>query len=256
MKLLKYKSTAILLCLLLNTLWSFKTYATPTSTTPSPRLTEYEWMTTATWYRHHADDIEAAKKDDTELVFIGDSITESWGWNEKYQAVFQKIFGQYKSVNLAIGGDMTQNLLWRLDHGAAGSLNPKVVVLMIGVNNLNLGKHTPEQTALGVGTVIERLQTAFPNAHIINHAILPYEEKANHPNRIRAKTTNAILKQFAEGSAKVHYVNFGKHLLNKKGNISKAIMDDFLHPTPKGMAILGAKLKPHVDKLLRADKNE
>ena len=48
----------------------------------------------------------------TWLVFIGDSITEGW-----HPQVFQHFYGHRLALNLGIGGDATQGLLWRLDHG-------------------------------------------------------------------------------------------------------------------------------------------
>jgi hypothetical protein len=35
-----------------------------------------------------------------------------------------------KTVNIGIGGDKTQNVLWRLDHGGVAGLDPKIVVVL------------------------------------------------------------------------------------------------------------------------------
>lgn len=219
------------------------------SVTPSPRTVAYEWMSVDTWYRHHADDVEASRTTPAELVFIGDSITESWAWSDAYTTEFNRYFGQYRTVNLAIGGDKTENLLWRLTHGAAGNLNPKVVVLMIGTNNLGLGNQTSEQTALGVGAVIQQLQASFANAHIVCLGILPYDEKATSPNRARVKKANSIIAQLANNS--VSFYDFGQWFVDDQGTITTTLMYDFLHPTPKGMSLLGAKLQPVLAKYLQ-----
>ncbi|MDB6027461.1 MAG: lipolytic protein family, partial [Verrucomicrobiales bacterium] len=69
-----------------------------------------------------------------DVLFVGDSITQGWeGTGGK--PVWQKYYGKMKAVNIGISGDQTQHVLWRLDHGNADGLKPKVTVLMIGTNN-------------------------------------------------------------------------------------------------------------------------
>ncbi len=68
---------------------------------------------------------------DTQIVFIGDSITAFWltdlgidTWNQFYASR-----GAY---NYGVAGDQTQNVIWRIEHMELDCLNAKVVVLMIG----------------------------------------------------------------------------------------------------------------------------
>src|ERR1700745_2834903 len=51
---------------------------------------------------------EAGK--DCQLIFIGDSITQ--GWEGEGKQVWADHYNQYKAVNLGIGGDRTQHVLW------------------------------------------------------------------------------------------------------------------------------------------------
>ena len=92
-----------------------------------------------------AEDRAIAQQGGIDLLFLGDSITEMWPAD-----AFEANFGRYDPANFGIGGDKTQNLLWRLRNGAVGQLDPKVVVLMIGVNNFGLGDDTPEDVFRGV----------------------------------------------------------------------------------------------------------
>ncbi len=50
-----------------------------------------------------------------DLVFVGDSITD--GWRGGGKAIWQKDFAPLKALNLGIGGDRTEHVLWRLQNG-------------------------------------------------------------------------------------------------------------------------------------------
>ena len=88
------------------------------------------------------------RPDRVDLLFVGDSITE--GWLADGRATWDREYAPLHPYNLGIGGDETQHVLWRLDHGEVDGLNPGAVVLLIGTNNLGNAGHTPEQTAAGV----------------------------------------------------------------------------------------------------------
>ena len=70
---------------------------------------------------------------DAKVIFLGDSITYRWSklgkpvWTSKYEP--------RKAYNYGIGGDRTENILWRIQHGEFEKVDPKLVVLMIGKDN-------------------------------------------------------------------------------------------------------------------------
>jgi len=77
-----------------------------------------------------------ARANDIKIVFAGDSITSCWThgaglkiWNERYAPL--------GAINLGISSDVSQNLLWRLQNGVIEPLHPKMVMLLIGSNNMN-----------------------------------------------------------------------------------------------------------------------
>lgn len=210
-----------------------------------PRSIEYEWMDLATWYQQHTDDIKVADTQSVDLLFIGDSITAAWPsdlWN--------KYFAPYKAANFAIGGDTTQNLLWRLQHGNAAKLKPKVVNILIGVNNMGLENATPQQAYCGIMSVVNATQLLYPNAQILLNQLLPWGEHANSPLREKVKTVNTLLSERAL-SSQVTLFQFGKQLLKENGDIDKRIMADFLHPTTAGYQIYAKHLQPQIQTLIK-----
>lgn len=212
------------------------------ATIPSPRVTEYPWMSIERWRDMHAEDTSIAAADDIDLLFLGDSITEGWTesiWNEN--------FAPHGAANFGIGGDKTQNLLWRLRNGSTGKLDPEVIVLMIGVNNFGLGEATPLEVARGVEAVVDQLQLNFGGSKIVLLGILPVGKEAGTDIRQKVSETNTLLESFGSRDGVVFH-DIGGAFLEKDGSMSPEIMADFLHPTEKGYAVfaeqLNAILKP------------
>lgn len=199
-----------------------------TSTTPAPRETEYDWMSIAQWKEKHAAHVETAAKGQGELVFFGDSIIDGWQWSPAWK----RDLAAFEPVNLGIGGDKTESILWRLENGETGKLDPKAVVLLVGTNNFGHRDETPEQVYRGVKAVVEALLESFPNAKILCLAIFPSGEKPDTRDRARIAEANAMIAGLRGDRVKV--LDLGAALLEPDGTISKEIMGDFLHPTAAG----------------------
>ena len=69
------------------------------------------------------------------LIFDGDSITAFWKTPNGYPT-WRTHFEMLGAFDFGIAGDRTENLLWRLSQGQVDGLNPKLIVLLIGTNNL------------------------------------------------------------------------------------------------------------------------
>jgi lysophospholipase L1-like esterase len=179
-----------------------------------------------------------------QMVFDGDSITENWQnfgrqiWAQRYE--------KFNAVDFGIGGDRTQNLLWRLSHGQGAGLHPKLVVLMIGANNIRMHADQIEE---GVTAVVKSYQKYFPDAVILLQGILPRNEKADDPLRATAKQVNKTIAKLDDGKH-VIFIDFGSKFLQPDGSISREIMPDFLHPSEKGYQIWADAIQPFIDRYL------
>src|SRR5205814_1275689 len=99
-----------------------------TAVTPVPREQ-------APWVKRHKAFLERAKQGDVDVLFLGDSITQ--GWEGAGKQVWKDHFEKLKAANFGIGGDQTQHVLWRITEGKElEGIHPKVIVLMIGTNNM------------------------------------------------------------------------------------------------------------------------
>ncbi len=206
----------------------------PLAVTPAPRLVSHSWMSLATWYRMHADQVEQAEKGDAKVVFVGDSITEGWHWGEG--ALWKEHFEPMQSLNLGIGGDMTQNVLWRLQHGAAMNLDPDYVICLIGTNNFGHTDEGPEAVAEGVFEVVRLLQEKFSNAQIACYGVFPRSELSDHLDRAKIRELNARVSE-VDNWERVTFLDIGEQFLDAQGSIPSSLMPDFLHLSPEGYAI-------------------
>ncbi len=217
----------------------------PSGIVPTKRAVDYEWMSIKAWEKQHADDTVIAEFEQVDVLFVGDSITAGWDWQ-----IWQTNFAPLKAANFGIGGDNTGNVLWRLQHGAVGNLQPKLIVLLIGVNNIGGLQESPEQAADGVTRVVHQLQLAWPNSKILLNAVFPFEQDPKSPNRDKVKQLNKIIGKLGNNKT-IFFKDYGPLLLEKDGSISPEIMKDFLHPTPKGYQVWANAMTPDITALLK-----
>jgi lysophospholipase L1-like esterase len=193
-----------------------------------------------------------AQKGNIDVLFLGDSITDAWGGeghNPKSAGkdIFAKEFEPLKAANFGIGGDRTQHVLWRLENGELEGIHPEVVMLMIGTNNA--GTNTAEQIADGITAIVKEIHKRSPQTKILLLGIFPRGQKPN-PLREKIKQVNAIVSKLDDGGNTVKYLDIGDKFLEPDGTISKEIMPDYLHLTPKGYQIWADAVKEPINELL------
>src|SRR5881396_577363 len=94
-----------------------------------------------------------------------------------------EIFGGGNGGNFGGGGDTTQNVIWRLENGELDGVNPKIIVLMIGTNNVGTTVRTNDEAfaddvARGVKKILDICREKAPKAVIILTAITPRNDDA------------------------------------------------------------------------------
>jgi beta-glucosidase len=182
----------------------------------------------------------------TQLVFIGDSITQ--GWEREGKAVWDKHYRSREAINLGIGGDQTQQVLWRLRRGNLKGIRPRAAVVMIGVNN-SFDKFTSSKAiAEGIIAIVKLVRTKLPRTKILLLGILP---AGRTPGRLRRKIAgaNRLASRVADGKM-IHYLDIGARFLGSKRVISREIMPDYLHLSEKGYAIWAKAIEPKLKTLL------
>jgi lysophospholipase L1-like esterase len=211
----------------------------------------------SSWLDTHAKLVEyvRANKGPVDVLLVGDSITQQWGSpldTGTLNAAWKNNFGTLKTVNLGIGGDKTQNVLWRLDHGGVEGLEPRLVVVMIGNNNMFFTPETGiEAAAKGIQTVVANIREKFPKAAVISAKILPAHEPGNRFYEDIKKTNLALDALKLDGDSKVHVLDLAADFTNADGTLKKNLFTpDNIHISPAGYSAYAGRLKPLVEKLL------
>ncbi len=188
----------------------------------------------------------AVESDNCELLFCGDSITAQWIHGQGPES-WNTHFAPRGALNIGIGGDETQHLLWRLQNNPyIKQLKPKHIILLIGTNNLGNAQHSPEDTARGIQTVINNLQQALPKAILHLLAIFPRSQQSDEPLRQAVCATNALLEKQDWPSGVIHH-DIGNIFLEADARICEDVMYDYLHLTERGYQRYAEALIPFLN---------
>ena len=106
-----------------------------------------------------------ANQGNIDLIFVGDSITQ--GWEGQGKDVWEKYYSHRKPLNLGIGGDRTQHVLWRLDNGNIEGIQPKVAVVMIGTNNSGNDRNSAGEIVDGIKAIVSKLRRKLPETKVL-----------------------------------------------------------------------------------------
>jgi lysophospholipase L1-like esterase len=219
-----------------------------TATLPVPRPKNDPWL------KRHEGFVEIARTPARcDLLFLGDSITDQW--RSKGRAIWDREYAPHGAVNFGISGDRTQHLLWRLQNGEIGTLRPKVVVLMIGTNNVGFEgdqkrvRNTAPQIAEGIRANVAYLRRQLPQAKILLLGVFPRGDP-DSPARADVTEVNRRIARLHDGR-RVFFLDIGPAFLGADGTLAADIMPDKLHPTPKGYGRWSEAIRPTLARLLK-----
>ena len=210
-----------------------------TSTTPIPRELDW-WAARTTQLQENVDRLG----NDAKVIFVGDSITQ--GWEGNGAAIWQQTFAPCNAINLGIGGDRTEHVLWRMQNGNLRGLAPDVAVVMIGTNNF--GQEESDSAAVvldGVVAVVEQLKKSLPNVQVLLLDIFPRGKSFNAMRGSILQVNQALQATFATDS-RVSFFPIGHLFIEEDGSINPDIMPDYLHLSTQGYQIWADAITPQV----------
>jgi lysophospholipase L1-like esterase len=212
----------------------------------------------------HEQLLAKTKQGRTDVYFEGDSITRRWGATDYPELLenWKKNFFGWNAADFGWGADRVENILWRLENGELDDVNPKVIVLLAGTNNVG-NKVPPEggvgsaaaNVARGLEAVVRVMQSKAPSAVIILMGIFPRND--NMAVMPEIDRINANLAGMADGR-KIRYLDINDKLADRDGKLHDGMMNDRdkLHPTVNGYQVWADALKPVFTELLGPPASE
>jgi len=204
----------------------------------------------------HEQLLKKARSGRIDLYFLGDSITRRWGATDYPQLLehWNATFHGWNAGNFGWGGDKVENILWRIENGELDGVNPRVIVLMAGTNDVESEMSTTgagaAATQIGdrIRDLLEAVRARAPNATVILMGILP---RGDHPAVMPViDGVNQRIALLADGN-KVRYLNINPLLTSADGALLPGMMmGEQLHPALPGYRVWAAALEPLLARLL------
>lgn len=207
----------------------------------------------------HEQLVAKAKSGRIDLYFLGDSITRRWGctdpqWTPLLANWNANFFG-WNAGNFGWGGDRIDHMRWRIENGELDGVNPRVIVILAGTNNVG-DKVGDETKVAGIVASYDALlatcRAKAPGAKIVITGIFPRNDNRAVLGEIGQ--INAALAERADGQS-TFYLNVNDRLADAQGTLREGMAIDGLHLDVKGYQVWADGLEPILTRLLgpRAD---
>ncbi|MEY4167889.1 MAG: hypothetical protein RIR52_1713 [Acidobacteriota bacterium] len=200
-------------------------------------------------YRDANRQVQPPAKGEERVVFLGDSITDSWKLDE--------YFPGRPYINRGISGQTTPQMLLRMRPDVI-ALSPKVIVILAGTNDIagNTGPMTPEMIQQNYTSIAE---LAKANGIIpVFASILPVHDYG--PRRVSTRRSpelivklNEWLKGYCEKNNLI-YLDYFSRMTDEKGSLRAELANDGLHPNAQGYRIMAPLAEAAIQQALNRQK--
>ena len=203
-------------------------------------------------YKEANSKLSMPARNDERVVFLGDSITDSWKLDE--------YFPGRNFINRGISGQTTPQMLIRFRPDVI-ALRPRAVVILAGTNDIagNTGPMSIESIQNNIKSMAE-LATAN-KIKVVLASVLPISDynKNNQGNPIirsvirppeKILALNKWVKEYAAQNRHI-YLDYFSATADEKGFLHPEIANDGLHPNAEGYRIMAPLAAKAIDAALR-----
>jgi lysophospholipase L1-like esterase len=226
----------------------------PATLEEAQKIIEQQWNRLQDWaqLKRYADadaELGPPKAGEQRVVFMGDSITDSWPLAQSFPGK--------PYVNRGISGQTTPQMLIRMRPDVI-ELEPKVVVILAGTNDIarNTGPITLKQIEDNYASMAEL--AAAHHIAVIFSSVLPVHDKGRTPQTPRRSPEsigqlNDWLKNYC-AEHKLVYLDYYSHMLGPDGMLRTDLSADGLHPNAEGYKIMAPLAEQAIEKALKTGK--
>ena len=205
-------------------------------------------------YRDANRNLAAPAQGEARVVFMGDSITDSWAAHARYGPFFP---GK-PYVGRGISGQTTAQMLVRFRPDVI-ELKPKAVVILAGTNDIagNTGPASNEDIQRNIQSMSELAKAN--NIKVVLASITPTSAYHTAERGVPQTTTRPIdrirainewMKKYAADNGHV-YLDYFSAMVDQTGVMKAELTADDLHPNAAGYAIMAPLAQAAIDKALR-----
>ncbi len=172
------------------------------------------------YYFHQTNQFEILPNSDSDIIFLGDSITDECEWAE--------LLGNPNVKNRGISGDTIDRILNRLDEIMKSK--PKKIFLMVGINDfLNSGKSV-KKTLEDYKKILLEIRQNTPTTQVFIQSVLPVNNKINKfwLNTDTVIKLNDSLKELAK-ELSFQYIDLYSHLADSQNQLDDRYTLDGVH---------------------------
>ncbi len=200
----------------------------------------------------HGELLGKRKQGKIDVYFMGNSIVRRWGATDypELLASWNANFHGWNAADFGWGADRVEHMLWRLDDGELDDVNPKVIVILAGTNNLPGrpgGQARVDDITRGLHALVDSARAKAPGATIVLTGIFPRRGDAAMAADIQR--INANMAGWANGRS-IRWVDVNAQLGDAAGLPLEGMTVDGLHPTVRGYQIWADALKPILTDIL------
>jgi lysophospholipase L1-like esterase len=177
------------------------------------------------------------------LIFLGDSITEWWD-----KDIYERDYSRYKNINLGVAGLTTHGLMDIVNSESFRNYQPKLIVLMIGINNVYRGINS-EFIIQDIKHIIEKILSIHPGVKILLRGVLPSGKYKTDRIRVSVEEINNTISTY-QNNTNVFYIDNGSFFLNSDESLRENLMPDNLHLSKQGYEALSYGLTHVIHNLI------